>query len=59
MTGVRQDAYAKANPLVVEREKPAAEKGSFLHPEVHGQTDVGSKARGTSRVSAARSRVLA
>ena len=37
VTGVRQDAWAKANPLIVEEPKPAAERGTFLHPEVLGQ----------------------
>ena len=39
VAGIRQDAFAKAYPLVVEREKPAAEKGCFLHPHVHGQPE--------------------
>jgi hypothetical protein len=39
VTGVRQDAYVKANPLKVEEEKPAAERGYYLHPEVHGQPE--------------------
>jgi hypothetical protein len=37
ITGVRQDAYAKAHPLVVEQEKPALERGSYIHPELYGQ----------------------
>ena len=32
VTGVRQDAYAKAHPLQVEQDKPAAERGRYLHP---------------------------
>ena len=36
ITGVRQDAYAKANPLVVEEEKDARLKGFYLHPEFYG-----------------------
>ena len=36
VTGIRQDAYAKANPIVVEVEKPAEERGALLHPEVYG-----------------------
>jgi hypothetical protein len=39
VTGVRQDAYAKANPLVVEQDKPTAERGYYLHPEVFGQPE--------------------
>ena len=36
ITGVRQDAYAKANPMVVEEEKDARLKGFYLHPEFYG-----------------------
>jgi hypothetical protein len=36
ITGVRQDAFAKANPLVVEEEKDAQLKGFYLHPELYG-----------------------
>ena len=38
VTGVRQDAYAKTHPLVVEREKPGAERGFDVHPELYGQS---------------------
>ncbi len=37
ITGVRQDAYAKAHPLVVEQAKPANERGFYMHPELYGQ----------------------
>lgn len=37
MTGVRKDAWAQANPLEVEKEKPLHEQGYYLHPELHGQ----------------------
>jgi hypothetical protein len=36
VTGVRQDAYAKANPLVVEQEKDARLRGFYMHPELYG-----------------------
>ena len=36
ITGVRQDAYAKANPLVVEQEKDARARGHYIHPELFG-----------------------
>jgi hypothetical protein len=36
VTGVRQDAYAKANPLVVELEKQAGLRGFYIHPELYG-----------------------
>ena len=35
VTGIRQDAWAKAYPLHVEEEKPAAERGKYLHPELY------------------------
>ena len=37
VTGVRQDAFAKANPLVVEVEKPEQERGYYIHPQLFGQ----------------------
>ena len=36
VTGVRQDAYAKANPLVVEQKKDVRERGYYIHPELYG-----------------------
>jgi len=36
VTGVRQDAYANAHRIKVEQEKPAAERGHYLHPELFG-----------------------
>ena len=35
VTGVRQDAYAKSNPLVVEQPKTAAQQGLYLHPDAY------------------------
>ena len=37
VTGIRNDAYAQANPMQVEVTKPAAERGTYLAPEVFGQ----------------------
>lgn len=37
VTGIRQDAYAKAYPLPVEEEKPKEFQGYYLHPEVFNQ----------------------
>jgi len=37
VTGVRQDAYAKAHPIKVVEEKPTAERGTYLHPAAFGQ----------------------
>src|SRR5580704_14702667 len=36
VAGVRQDAYAKAHPLVVEQEKEARLRGFYTHPELYG-----------------------
>jgi hypothetical protein len=36
VTGVRQDAFAKANPLIVEQEKEPRLKGFYIHPEYYG-----------------------
>jgi hypothetical protein len=37
VTGIRQDAYANANRIPVEEDKPEGERGYYLHPEVFGQ----------------------
>jgi hypothetical protein len=39
VTGIRQDAYAKAHPIPVEEDKSESEKGKYLHPEVFGQPE--------------------
>jgi hypothetical protein len=39
VTGVRQDPYAKAHPLVVEQQKPVNERGFYIHPELYGQPE--------------------
>lgn len=36
ITGIRQDPYARANRIVVEEDKPADERGRYLHPELYG-----------------------
>jgi hypothetical protein len=36
VTGIRQDAYAQANPIVVEEAKPAEEQGLYLFPAGFG-----------------------
>jgi hypothetical protein len=36
VTGVRHDAYADAHRIKVEEEKPAQERGHYLHPELFG-----------------------
>ena len=39
VTARRNDAYMKAHPMVVEREKPANERGTYFHPELYGQPE--------------------
>ena len=36
VTGVRKDAYAKANPIVVEEDKSVEERGYYLNPAAYG-----------------------
>lgn len=37
LTGIRRDAWAEANRIQVEVDKPDAERGRYLHPAAHGQ----------------------
>ncbi len=37
LTGIRQDAFAEANRVEVEVDKPDHYKGFYLHPEAHDQ----------------------
>ncbi len=37
VTGVRRDAWADANRILVEEDKSAGEKGDYLHPELFGK----------------------
>lgn len=39
VTGIRNDPYAKANRIIVERPKPAQERGRYLQPELYQQPD--------------------
>jgi hypothetical protein len=39
ITGVRQDVFAEANPVVVEPDKSDADRGMFLHPELFGHDE--------------------
>jgi hypothetical protein len=39
VTGIRKDAWAKMNPLVVEEDKPEEKRGTYLHPEAFGQPE--------------------
>ena len=36
VTGIREDVYANAHRIPVEQEKPAAERGHYLYPELYG-----------------------
>jgi hypothetical protein len=36
ITGTRNDNFARANPIEVERSKKSNEAGSYLHPEAYG-----------------------
>ena len=36
VTGIRQDAYAQANPIAVEESKPVEEQGMYLFPAGFG-----------------------
>jgi hypothetical protein len=37
VTGIRKDAYAEQNRIMVEVLKPAKERGTYLHPEAFGK----------------------
>ena len=37
VTGIRQDAFANANRIQVEEDKPEADQGFYLHPELYGK----------------------
>jgi hypothetical protein len=39
VTGIRQDAFANAHRIVVEEDKPPAERGTYLHPTELGQPE--------------------
>jgi hypothetical protein len=36
VTGIRQDAWANAHRIPVEEDKPANERGYYLHPDLYG-----------------------
>lgn len=37
VSGVRRDAFARANPFVADEEKPEEERGTYLHPDAWGK----------------------
>jgi hypothetical protein len=39
VTGIRHDPYAEQNRIVVEQEKPGAERGRYLYPAVYGRPE--------------------
>jgi len=39
VTGIRKDAFAEANRIQVETNKPVDEQGKYLHPEAYGLGD--------------------
>ena len=39
VTGIRHDPWAEAHRIQVEVEKPPAERGYYLHPELYGQPE--------------------
>jgi len=39
VTGVRQDRWAKANPLLVEAPKSRQHRGKYVHPKAYGKKD--------------------
>jgi hypothetical protein len=39
VTGIRQDPYANAHRIPVEQDKPAGEKGKYLHPTEWGRPE--------------------
>jgi hypothetical protein len=59
ITAVRQDAFAKAHPLIVEQAKPARERGFYQNPELFGQpaekqTEWGRRPKQMERMKEAR-----
>src|SRR5208282_5891767 len=47
VTGIRHDAYANAHRIPVSEDKPAAEQGTYLHPDVFGQATGSALAAGS------------
>jgi hypothetical protein len=39
VTGVRKDVWADANPVEVEEKKAGVERGTYLHPTLHGKPE--------------------
>jgi hypothetical protein len=61
ITAVRQDAFARAHPLIVEEAKPARERGFYQNPELfrqpaERQTEWGRRPQQMERMKEARAR---
>jgi len=52
VTGIRHDPYANAHRIVVTEEKPQAEKGHYLHPDVYSSGAVTQSGASVSATSA-------
>jgi len=52
VTGIRQDAYANKHRIPVEEDKPAGERGKYLHPDAYGKPMTRGSASSSSRISA-------
>jgi trimeric autotransporter adhesin len=52
VTGIRHDAYANAHRIPVTEDKPTAEQGTYLHPDVFGHGE-GSQSGASARPASA------
>jgi hypothetical protein len=55
VTGIRQDAWANANRIPVEEDKPAEDQGRYLHPDLHHGEPITSIARAHAHAARHRS----
>ncbi len=55
MTGVRQDAWANANRIPVEVDKPEEDQGRYLHPQLFGGESITEIANAREHRRSARS----
>ena len=39
VTGIRKDPWANAHRIQVEEDKPAKERGYYIHPDLYGQPE--------------------
>ena len=39
VTGIRKDAWANANRIQIEEDKPAKERRYYIYPELYGQPE--------------------